>query len=339
VTSIVLGFALQNSVGSIISGLLLLFEQPFQLGDWLDAEGGRGRIVEVNWRSVHIETGDGVRIIPNATLAGATFTNLSEPPGQHRVTIPSGFGADDPPDAVLGLLDRVARDVPVTGIEPRVTTAMTGANSYATTIAIRSPADADDVTATFTRWLWYAARRAGLHLDGGQATWSTPEAVGAALAELAPSWHIRDDDVESAAAGMRLERWAAGEVVQHEGAVPDALRFIRRGRVSLLVTLPGHGLVQLDELRPGEVLGITTLTKERVTPAAIAMEEVETLSAPQAAIEDLVRTTPMLARKLGQELDLRRTHYRELIGQTYRRAVATRLDTPNGDTAAVAKSN
>lgn len=36
VTSIVLGLTLQNSVGQIISGLFVLFEQPFQLGDWID---------------------------------------------------------------------------------------------------------------------------------------------------------------------------------------------------------------------------------------------------------------------------------------------------------------
>jgi small-conductance mechanosensitive channel len=97
VTSIVLGFALQNAVGSIISGLLLLFEQPFRLGDWLDAGSARGRIVEVNWRSVHIETADGVQIIPNATLAGASFTNLSQPAGRHAVTIATAFGPGDPP--------------------------------------------------------------------------------------------------------------------------------------------------------------------------------------------------------------------------------------------------
>ena len=45
VTSIVLGLALQGAIGSIVSGLLLLFEQPFRLGDWLDAGGVRGRLV------------------------------------------------------------------------------------------------------------------------------------------------------------------------------------------------------------------------------------------------------------------------------------------------------
>ncbi len=60
ITSIVLGLALQNSVGQIVSGLLLLFEQPFQLGDWLDTPSARGRVVEVNWRATHIDTGAAV---------------------------------------------------------------------------------------------------------------------------------------------------------------------------------------------------------------------------------------------------------------------------------------
>ena len=36
VTSIVVGLALQNAVGSIVSGLFLIFEAPFELGDWIE---------------------------------------------------------------------------------------------------------------------------------------------------------------------------------------------------------------------------------------------------------------------------------------------------------------
>ena len=73
ISTVVLGLALQNSVGQIISGLLLLFEQPFQLGDWLDTPTARGRVVEVNWRATHIDTGSGMQIMPNSVLAGASF--------------------------------------------------------------------------------------------------------------------------------------------------------------------------------------------------------------------------------------------------------------------------
>lgn len=70
ISSIVLGLTLQNSVGQIISGLLLLFEQPFRLGDWVDTPSARGRVVAVNWRATHIDTGSGLQIIPNSVLAG-----------------------------------------------------------------------------------------------------------------------------------------------------------------------------------------------------------------------------------------------------------------------------
>ena len=81
VSSIVLGLTLQNSVGQIISGLLVLFEQPFQLGDWIETPTARGRVVEVNWRATHIDTGSGLLIMPNSVLAAASFTNFSRPPG------------------------------------------------------------------------------------------------------------------------------------------------------------------------------------------------------------------------------------------------------------------
>ena len=85
VTSIVIGLALQNAVGGVISGLLLLFEQPFKIGDWLEVGGVQGRVVEVNWRACHIDTGSGIQIIPNSTLSGASFTNKSQPTGPFHV--------------------------------------------------------------------------------------------------------------------------------------------------------------------------------------------------------------------------------------------------------------
>src|SRR5262249_44446621 len=61
VTSVVVGLMLQNSVGQIVSGLFMLFEQPFRIDDWLDTPNAKGRVVEVNWRAVHIQTGSGLK--------------------------------------------------------------------------------------------------------------------------------------------------------------------------------------------------------------------------------------------------------------------------------------
>lgn len=112
VSSIVLGLTLQNSVGQIISGLLVLFEQPFQLGDWIETPTARGRVVEVNWRATHIDTGSGLLIMPNSVLAAASFTNFSRPPGTHSLAVTTVFAVDDAPDDVCGMLNRVAGTLP-----------------------------------------------------------------------------------------------------------------------------------------------------------------------------------------------------------------------------------
>ena len=328
VTSIVLGFALQNAVGSIISGLLLLFEQPFRLGDWLDTGSVRGRVVGVNWRAVHIDTGNGTLIVPNASLAGDSFTNLSQPAGTHAITIPTTFAVGDRPDAVAAMLDRVAGDIPVPGIEPNVDTVMTASKSYATTIAIRSPADADAVAATFVRWAWYASRRAGLHLDGATDEFATPELVLATLRSVGPALHVRDDEMEAVAARMHIERWAAGEVVQHDGEIPDALRIVVSGRVAVYMRSPLGDLRPSGDLAPGERLGITALVRQPSFTTARAVSELEVLVAPIDLVEDLARTHPALARDLGREIDNRRERLRTALGQ------GPRDTTPTSTTAA-----
>ncbi|MDD4868667.1 MAG: mechanosensitive ion channel, partial [Mycobacterium sp.] len=149
VTSVVIGLMLQNSVGQIASGLFMLFEQPFRLDDWLDMPTAQGRVVEVNWRAVHIDTGSGLRIIPNSMLAGTSFTNLSRPPGMHNCVITTKFAVADSPDQVCALLTRLAGALPHlrSGVMPP--TVALGGPEYRTTVGLTSPADAGTARAIF----------------------------------------------------------------------------------------------------------------------------------------------------------------------------------------------
>ena len=94
----------RTSVGSIVSGLFLIFEAPFELGDWIETGGTRGQIVEVNWRAVHLDTGNGIVVMPTAELAEGSFTNLSRSPDPYAATATVAFGTDDPPGRVRELI-------------------------------------------------------------------------------------------------------------------------------------------------------------------------------------------------------------------------------------------
>ena len=313
VSSIVLGLALQNSVGQIISGLLVLFEQPFQLGDWVETPTARGRVVEVNWRATHIDTGSGILIMPNSVLAAASFKNFSRPPGTHSLVVSTVFSVDDPPDDVIAMLNRVAVMLPQ--LRPGATPASvcSGALQYSTGIPLRTPADDYAAKSLFLRWVWYASRRAGLHLDEAEDEFETPERLEASLRIIARTLRLSHDDQQDLLPRIRLTRFGTDEYIQHPGQLPKRMTFIVNGRVRLAATDDAGAIIPVRTLEEGDFLGQTALTREPVTAAAYALEEVTVLQIDRADIEELVSRKPLLLQEFGRAIEERRASLKRAL--------------------------
>jgi len=312
VTSVVIGLLLQNSVGQIVSGLFMLFEQPFRIDDWLDTGTARGRVVEVNWRAVHIDTGSGMRIMPNSMLATTSFTNLSRPPGTHKLAVSTTFSSADPPDRVCAMLSRVARGLPQlkAGSVPR--SIPVGAAEYRTTIGLSSPADASAAKATFLRWAWYAARRENLHLDDADDDFSTTERVEHALRTVvAPALRLGTEDQRSLQSCARIVRYGADEIVEYAGQVPTGMTFLLSGQVQLTTTADDGSVVPVSTLVEGSFLGLTTLTRQPNLANAYALEEVTALEIGREHLEHLVMHEPLLLQDFGRTLEERRSKVRQ----------------------------
>lgn len=304
VTSVVIGLMLQNSVGQIVSGLFMLFEQPFRIGDWLSTPTARGRVVEVNWRAVHISTAGGLQVTPNSVLAGTSFTNVSRSGDAHRVSITTTFAASDPPDRVCTLLSRVATALPLRTAGAAPDSVALGGGEYRTTVALDSPDDDGPAQATFLRWLWYAARREGLHLDDCDDEFSTPERVAEALRTVvAPALRLTEADQQAVAPYATVVRYGADEVLEKAGHVPTAMTFLTEGSVRLTAQDPA---VPDATLRHGAFLGVTTLTRQASQFDACALEEVTAVVIDREHIEGLVMAKPLLLQELGRVIDQRR---------------------------------
>jgi small-conductance mechanosensitive channel len=313
VSSIVLGLALQNSVGQIISGLLVLFEQPFQLGDWVDTPSARGRVVEVNWRATHIDTGSGLQIMPNSVLAAASFTNLSRPPGTHSITVATVFAIGDPPDAVCEMLTAVARALPQLATHSAPASVATGGTGYKTSIPLRSPADDGAARSTFLRWIWYAARRADLHLDESSDAFSSAERVEKSLRTVAPTLRLSHTDQQELLPHTRITRYGADESLQSTGQIPGRMTFIVEGRVRMVVAGEDGSLIPVRTLEEGDFLGQTTLTREPVSANAYALGEVTVLQIEREYIEELVSRKPLLLQEIGRAIEERKANVRRAL--------------------------
>jgi small-conductance mechanosensitive channel len=313
ISSIVLGLALQNSVGQIISGLLVLFEQPFQIGDWVDTPSARGRVVEVNWRATHIDTGTGLQVMPNSVLALASFSNLSRSPGGHTIAVNTVFTVADAPDEVCAMLNRVAGLLPQLRPDAAPSTVPAGGNQYTTSIPLRSPADDTAARSVFLRWAWYASRRAKLHLDGAADDFSTPERITKALRTIAPTLRLTHTDREVLLAHARITRFGASEHLQFAGQVPERMTFLVKGHIQLVATGDDGAIIPVRTLEEGDFIGQTALTREPVSASAYALDEVTALQIDRDCIAELVERKPLLLQDIGRAIEERRAYVKHAI--------------------------
>ena len=78
VVTIAVGYASQTSLSNLISGLFLIFEQPFSVGDSIESGGVTGEVLSVDLLSVKLRTADNLYVrVPNESLLKAAVTNLT----------------------------------------------------------------------------------------------------------------------------------------------------------------------------------------------------------------------------------------------------------------------
>jgi small-conductance mechanosensitive channel len=105
------GFGLQNIVNNFLSGLILLFERPIQVGDSIEVGALLGDVKRIGIRSSTVRTWQGAEVIvPNANLISDQVVNWTLSDRQRRVDVPVGVAYGTDPERVLELLDRVARE-------------------------------------------------------------------------------------------------------------------------------------------------------------------------------------------------------------------------------------
>lgn len=311
--SIVIGLALQSAVGPIVAGLFLLFERPFEVGDWLITAEGRGRVIEINWRATHFETNNGIRIVPNAELAGDSIVNLSKATNPWAFSIEVQFSTEDPPDEVIALLLEVAAGLPQVHPDsgpaaiPLSTDEDKGKGWYEVDIPLKSPGISWGAKGLFVRRLWYAARRAGLHFDGDASDpHTTPKRRRAALEQVAPLLHLKPGESETLFDQVRLERYGEGETIQHPNVIPAGVRFIVDGIARMSAQGPEGESVHVADFTTGEALGLTALLRQAIASQVSAMTAVTVLFIPVETLDHIVATHRDLAREFGREIENRR---------------------------------
>lgn len=104
-----LGFGMQNLLKNLISGVMVITERPFRLGDTVEVGGIRGEVTDVNLRACTIRDINGIEtLVPNSTLIEQNVTNWTYTSRKVRFTVRVGVAYGSPVRQVAELLKAAA---------------------------------------------------------------------------------------------------------------------------------------------------------------------------------------------------------------------------------------
>ncbi len=336
VGSLVVSFALQDTLSGLASGVLLLTDQPFRPGDWIKADDIEGRVVDINWRStrIHDRNGD-LRIVPNATLAGASITNFDQPSSLHRVVVPVQVAYVNPPTLAKEMLLDAARSTRGVLAEPAPVIRVVGIDdplmSYEAQLWIDDFEIAPRVASDFGSLVWYMSERHGVPLPSPAYDLYVYDGVAAGQSGRVDRAELRrrlrgsplldrlgEDEVDRLAVGARAARYAAGEVIWTAGAGPRDLYVLHHGRARLAVDDAEGRVVEVSDVTAGELFGLVVPSPRWPRPPRIValddcevvVVDAETATAAASRHPDLAdalnRLSTTRTRRIDRLVELRR---------------------------------
>ncbi|NLI78144.1 MAG: mechanosensitive ion channel [Candidatus Riflebacteria bacterium] len=316
VVTMVIGFALQDVLGNLFSGISVHISPPFRIGDWIKVGEFCGRVTESNWRATTLRSADrDTFIIPNNDIAKKDIMNLSQRPGLLYNDFIIGLAYEASPDQVrrslLGACGQVREICRSPG--PRVF--MDGFQDFSITYRIRywfkdghSPLAVKD---QLTSRIWYRLKRDGitipfpirevnLHPEKDQKS----EMIDRRLALLSEVDFLRElDRPHRVFLATRLKEfwYEAGETIVQKGSAGTDFFLIDRGRVS--VFLDDEATSPVAELGSGQFFGeMSLLTGEPRSATIRAEAETLLVVLSQEVMSHLLREQPDLANLLSSVL-------------------------------------
>lgn len=351
VTSLVVSFALQDTLGGIASGFTLLADQPFSAGDWIQSDDVEGRVIDVNWRSTRIEDRNGdLVVIPNGQLAKATIVNYDQPSRLHRVMVPVQIERSAAPTLAKAMLLDAARSTDGVLTDPApvvfVTNIADPVVDYVAYMWIDDYSITPRVRADFAALVWYLSYRHGVPLPNPAQDLYLFDGANSALEASTSSADVRralmgaslfaeasDEVLDSLAAASSIERYQQGEVVIDSAATSD-LFLLDDGRARLLLEADGEVPVEVLDHATGEVLGLLgELPNTDRRAVVVATSDCRIVRIPAAAATGAVTGSGALAAALDQLRAARRRRCERVLRRSHRAidaAVPTDVTTAQG---------
>jgi small-conductance mechanosensitive channel/CRP-like cAMP-binding protein len=330
VIGVVLGFALQESLGNVFSGLTLQAGKAFVPGDWVRTSNFVGRVQGISWRSTALITRANERLeIPNSLIAKDVVVNYSNGAVADEITI--GLSYDAPPnyvrEVIAETLGGVAGVLPTPPPDIYTWDYADSSIRYRVRYWMADYAESERVHDTVSTALWYALRRKSIEIPYPIRTLRNDREAGISagarefeheimteLRQVDFLCDLRDEELQLLLPSVTLLKFGIGETVVREGDAGNSLYIIRSGEVEVVAWANGTQQVHISSLqRPAFFGEMALMTGEPRNSTVRACTDAELLELSREGFIELFKSHPETAARMGEIIALRMSERRESL--------------------------
>ncbi len=323
IIGIVVGLALQDTLGNLFAGIALQADQPFQVGDVVTISNrGSGVIESVSWRGVKIRTfHNKLLVMSNAVMGKETIEVAPRDNLNARVVFFNTVYSCSPATTIQSVREAVRQVENVSQkIRPIVRIRNLGESGLEWEVKYWADdyAKYSETDALIRQRIWYVLSREKIsfpfptrtvHMASGIAEATPVEFVNTATEHLqhvpifAP---LAEYELEKLAHASNLRVFAPGEAIVRKGQEGHSMFVITRGAVK--VQIPADGVEKtINTLRANDFFGeMSLLTGQPRTANVVAEEETEVLQIKKSAIKPLFEDNPALMESICKIVEERR---------------------------------
>ncbi len=320
VGSVVLGFALQDTVSGFFAGVSIMSGRHFKEGDWIEAGEVSGRIVHMNWRTITVESLDDNRlvVIPNAELAKTMFTVLTTATRSFGENILVSFAYTTPPARAMAALEKAVWSVDLVLQEPPhdIDFVEHGPNGmvFELTMHTNSRKEGEEAVTEILRKLWYICQREGLTLSGAANRMyrndRLPQMTKAEITEVLAASGMFPKDApafDTVARQARFELYDNDELLLGAGQPFTRLYLVVKGELATSIH-QGQSPRVVQQVGAGEFfIERAFLTGAPSVVNLRAEGEASVITLEASAVLAFLTANPGLARRFEEAIELTET--------------------------------
>jgi small-conductance mechanosensitive channel/CRP-like cAMP-binding protein len=326
VGAVVVGFALQDTLGNAFAGLAIQSEKPFRVGHWIKVGDFEGRVTEVTWRATKLRTKTGNFIVlPNNQVSQQPIINFSEPAVPTRLELEVGASYMSTPAAVKAALMDALRQVSRVLKAPAPDVLVWAFDESAVTYRVRFWIDDfewdDEARDEVRTAIYYAFGRHGIeipyHIEVGyEREWPEPDPAAKQkqreeiIGSVDLFSRLSDAQRTEIAAATEIRTYGNGEAIVRQDAPGQSMFIVCSGAVAVVLE-PGHR--EVARIEKGGYFGeMSLLSGEPRSATVVARGDASVLELDADLFRKLGAADPQAIEHIGLAAVARRVELEQI---------------------------